>query len=515
MYLQYYKLREKPFSLTPDPAFLYYSNAHKRAIAFLRYGLQESKGFLQLTGPVGSGKTTLLRAVLEQLDEKTKTAYIINPCASFPELLRALMKDLEIPNIPITSSKIELLDFFHEYLLGQVRRNCPVILIFDEAQNLSLRNLEEIRMLSNFETSKEKLLQIIFVGQPEFLKTLELPELRQLKQRIQVRYHLAPLRAHEVREYINHRLRVAGSNGHIRFTDEACSEIFTFSGGIPRLINAVCDVVLLIGYVSELSAFGRDVVGEAVKELEGRFEDGLEDDEQESDSSVIEREGDNEPCAPPSPPEVTASLAPHAEKATEELQAHLEQTQKMPAVAHDTDGNGKGNSSALSQTVITGFPHKHSGGPLRTQGCAAEVEIPFEQDSPVEKIDPAPLHSFLRHATTRKFRTAGGGLVRLEGAGTVRQKLKQFVSRWSIPRNEASNSCEGAPAADIVAPAAASEGETISHVSEKSDLRGGAAAGRPSHFPDGGVANAQDADPTTMQSPETLVVNKDRLGNLK
>ncbi|MBI5117891.1 AAA family ATPase [Candidatus Poribacteria bacterium] len=258
-----------PFSLTPDPAFLYYSSVHRRAIAFLKYGLQESKGFLQLTGPIGSGKTTLLRAVLSHLDEKTKTAYIINPCAPFPDLLRSIMKDLEIPNIPQTRLKIELLDFFHDYLLVQTRRSQRVVVIFDEAQNLSIKNLEEIRMLSNFETTKEKLLQIVFVGQPELKKTLDAPELRQLKQRIQVRYHLAPLNQGEVKEYIDHRLRVAGSDGSVVFSDEACREIHEFSGGIPRLINSVCDVMLLIGYVNERKTFDGSQVTEAIDEMNG------------------------------------------------------------------------------------------------------------------------------------------------------------------------------------------------------------------------------------------------------
>ncbi|RJP72352.1 MAG: hypothetical protein C4532_06260 [Candidatus Abyssobacteria bacterium SURF_17] len=271
MYLEFYTLKEKPFSLTPDPCFLYYSKAHRRAIAFLKYGLQESKGFLQLTGPIGSGKTTLLRAILEQLDDKTKTAYIINPTAPFPDLLRTIMRDLEVPNIPQTRSKTELLNFLHDYLLIQMKRSIPVVVIFDEAQNISLKNLEEIRMLSNFETKKEKLIQIVFVGQPELIRVLDRPELQQLKQRIQIRYHLSALGPAEVKEYINHRLNIAGSNGGIVFSDDACSAVYEFSGGIPRLINSVCDIVLLIGYVSERKQFDATAVQEAIREMQGSF----------------------------------------------------------------------------------------------------------------------------------------------------------------------------------------------------------------------------------------------------
>jgi len=273
MYLDFYNLKEKPFNLTPDPAFLFYSNAHRKAVAFLKYGLEESKGFLQLTGPIGSGKTTLLRTILAQLDEKTRTAYIINPCASFTDLLRSIMRDLEISAIPQTQSKIELLDFFHDFLLVQMKRSQPVIAIFDEAQNLSLENLEEIRMLSNFETTKDKLIQIVFVGQPELIKKLDRPELRQLKQRIQVKYHLAALSLPEVQAYINHRLSVAGSEGEIIFSDDACREIYNFSGGIPRLINSICDIVLLIGYVNEWKEFDAATVKEAMKEMSGSFDD--------------------------------------------------------------------------------------------------------------------------------------------------------------------------------------------------------------------------------------------------
>jgi type II secretory pathway predicted ATPase ExeA len=297
MYLDFYNLKEKPFSLTPDPAFLYYSNSHKRAVAFLKYGLQESKGFIQLTGPVGSGKTTLLRAILQQLDERTKTAYVINPSAPFPDLLRSIMKDLEIPNVPSSRAKLELLDFFHDYLLVQMRRSNPVIVIFDEAQNLSIRNLEEIRMLSNFETTKEKLLQIVFVGQPELIPKLDQPELRQLKQRIQVRYHLASLKPSEVREYIYHRLHVAGCNGGLTFTDDACAAIYQFSHGIPRLINSVCDVTLLIGYVNERKRFDGPSIQEAIREMGGVFEESGADTatpEPETDSSAAESESAGE-----------------------------------------------------------------------------------------------------------------------------------------------------------------------------------------------------------------------------
>jgi general secretion pathway protein A len=437
MYLEFYNFKEKPFSLTPDPAFLYYSYAHKRAIAFLRYGLQESKGFLQLTGPVGSGKTTLLRAVLAQLDERTKTAYIINPCASFPELLRAVMKDLEIPNIPPDTSKMELLDFFHDYLLIQVRRNSPVIIIFDESQNLSLKNLEEIRMLSNFETSKEKLLQIVFVGQSEFNKTVDLPELLQLRQRIQVRYHLSPLRQNEIRGYINHRLQVAGSDGTVKFTEDACAKIFEFSGGIPRLINAVCDVVLLIGYVNENRTFRLCDVQEAINELEGKFDEaspsGVDDT---GETSEMPEEDQLYPDTSPSGP-ISEQIAKPQQMQEEKEQPRVEKEPKPVPSFRPKNGNGldDDHSAELSHTVIGGFRRIATGSPHRAQGCAEGAEALQEATTEAPETKSVPLHSFLRHQSTRRFRATGSGLLRLEGAGSMRTRLQRFVSKHIMTKN--------------------------------------------------------------------------------
>ena len=273
MYLEFYGLKEKPFSHTPDPIFFYQSKAHGEAVAFLKHGLGERKGFLQFTGPVGSGKTTVMRTVLSQINRKAEVAYIFNPRAPFPELLRSIMKSLNIPNIPQTRLKMDLLVFLHDYLILQHRKSNMVIVIFDEAQSLSIKNLEEIRMLSNFETTKEKLIQIVFTGQPEFVKTLDHPELIQLKQRIQLRYHLSPLSLSEVKEYINHRLIIAGFEGTSLFTDDAFSEIFNFSEGIPRLINSLCDMVLLNGYADGRKLFDSAAVKVALQAVAGYSDD--------------------------------------------------------------------------------------------------------------------------------------------------------------------------------------------------------------------------------------------------
>jgi general secretion pathway protein A len=382
MYLEFYKLREKPFSLTPDPSFLYNSQTHKKAIAFLRYGLQESKGFLQLTGPVGSGKTTLLRAILSQLDERTRTAYIFNPSAPFPHLLRSIMKDLEIPNIPPTREKLELLDFFHEYLLVQARRSNPVVIIIDEAQNLGVKNLEEIRMLSNFETTKEKLIQIVFVGQPELIKILDLPELRQLKQRIQVCYHLAPLKASEVKGYIEHRLKVAGSDGELKFTDDACEAIYQFSEGIPRLINSVCDVALLIGYVNERKTIDLTAINEATGEINGSFEN-------EAESEVpVEVE---EPIPQAIPTEYRESGTPHSGLPDGGSASPLDHDGQEKEAARPLRGEAQRDNVAVIQSDLDtekeNAEESKLSDPLSEQRAASSFLPQAGQEEKIEKED--------------------------------------------------------------------------------------------------------------------------------
>ncbi len=456
MYLEYYNLKEKPFSLTPDPAFLYYSDAHRRAVAFLKYGLEESKGFLQLTGPVGSGKTTLLRAILAQLDERTRTAYIINPSAPFPDLLRSIMKDLEIPNIPPTRLKMELLDFFHDYLLVQMRRSNPVIVIFDEAQNLSLKNLEEIRMLSNFETSTEKLIQIVFVGQPELIPTLDRPELRQLKQRIQVRYHLSSLTLPEVGAYIDHRLRVAGSNGEIVFTQDAYEAIHDFSKGIPRLINSVCDIVLLIGYVNERKRFDRTSVEEAIREMNGSFDDEPAQPEEKSSSSAAPGSDtktqpsehiEAKPLDVSSPPVDTGTQTrPHAPTGPSS-----ETVVKHKGVEPNPQIRPAGSTTSVTEVepkpspdAVDSIEAREESGDIRQAAGAFEATPDQPPCSPPDgdSVDASQgqmsgfLHSLLRHSATRRFRvTTSPAARRWEPERTVRERLSEIIRKWAPGRN--------------------------------------------------------------------------------
>ena len=270
MYLEFYGLTEKPFTITADPSFLYLSKKHREAISHMQYGIEERMGFLELTGEIGTGKTTLCKAFLNTLDERTKTAFVLNPNLSEVQLLEAIIQDFGIPLK--SKNKITMLNQLNKFLLEQLKEGNNVVLIIDEAQNLKPSLLEQIRLLSNLETEKEKLLQIVLVGQPELKEKLASKELAQLRQRIAVRYHIFPLDRTELEGYMHHRLSKAGGNDRRFFEESAMDEIFRFSKGIPRLINIISDKALLAGYVSEQPTIGPETIKKCIKEIEGIFE---------------------------------------------------------------------------------------------------------------------------------------------------------------------------------------------------------------------------------------------------
>ncbi len=267
MYLEFYGLSESPFNLTPDANFLYPSKVHREVLAHLLYGVNSRKGFIMVTGEVGSGKTTLCRALLKKLGSNTEVALVLNSFLSELELLTTVNEDLGINTTGKT--KKELIDELNSFLLEQRMKGKNVVLIIDEAQNLSFPVLEQIRMLSNLETEKEKLLQIVPVGQPELRRIIGSPRLRQLSQRITVRHHITPLTGKETVQYIYHRLKVAGSSGNIVFTRSALNEICRFSRGIPRMINVICDQSLLAGYVANSTRIDHKMIRAAETEIEG------------------------------------------------------------------------------------------------------------------------------------------------------------------------------------------------------------------------------------------------------
>jgi general secretion pathway protein A len=266
MYLNFYGLSEAPFGPTPDPRFLFQSSRHREALAQLIYGIQERKGFIVLTGEIGTGKTTLLRTLLERIDPATPVAYVHNSSLDIEGLLEYVLQDWGVKSTAINQA--QRLFELNEFLIDQHRKGTSPILVIDEAQNLSMETLEAVRLLSNFETTRQKLMQIVLVGQPELRDTLNRPELRQLKQRIGLRCHIGPLSPEETRLYIRHRLRIAGAPDAGLFTDAAVQRITEYSGGVPRVINIVCDHCLLSGYADSKRRIEARAVEETVEYLE-------------------------------------------------------------------------------------------------------------------------------------------------------------------------------------------------------------------------------------------------------
>ncbi|HSB07143.1 MAG TPA: AAA family ATPase [Thermodesulfobacteriota bacterium] len=266
MYLDFHGFREKPFNLTPDPRFVFLSKNHKEAFAHLLYGIKNRVGFIALTGEVGSGKTTILRTLLSQLDaDHYRTALIFNPCLSPTELLQNISREFGITNH--TSNDSALLDPLNRFLLQQNAEGRTVVLAIDEAQDLETQVLEQIRLISNLETDREKLIQIILAGQPEFIQILNKKEMRQLSQRITVRYHLQPMDFQDTVDYINHRLKVAGGKERDIFSKRSLKRIYAYSTGLPRLVNAACDRALLTGYTRDATRIDSRIVAAGVKDI--------------------------------------------------------------------------------------------------------------------------------------------------------------------------------------------------------------------------------------------------------
>lgn len=269
MYCQFYGFKERPFNVTADPGFLFLSRQHKEALSHLFYGVTQRKGVLVITGEIGTGKTTLCRSFLNQLTKNVKTAFILNPHFFEAQLLEAIIKDFGI-NVK-HESRLSFAWELHRFLLNQSESGNNVVLIIDEAQNLTPQALEQIRLLSNLETEKDKLIQIILVGQPELNQRLNLYDFRQLRQRITVRYHIAPLEKDEVKNYIDHRLNIAGPGKTVKFTDEAVKIISDFSCGTPRLINIICDRALLAGFVAGNAEIDLRTINICIEELSSYF----------------------------------------------------------------------------------------------------------------------------------------------------------------------------------------------------------------------------------------------------
>jgi general secretion pathway protein A len=275
MYEEYFGFTEKPFSLTPDPKYLFKSTSHANAFELLHYAIRRREGFVVITGDIGTGKTTLCRAILEQIDRKTFTALVLNPFLAEEDLLRVILQEFGVVSRAevkhgrlLGVSNAELIEALNEFLLSLQRLGAQAVLIIDEAQNLPLQVLEQIRILSNLETEKEKLLQIVLVGQSNLKDLLRRAELRQLDQRVSIRYDLKPLSAEETSQYVQHRLSVAGGGAAVTFTPKALRRLHVCSMGIPRLINLLCDRALLSAYSAHTPRIVPPFVDAAAESLE-------------------------------------------------------------------------------------------------------------------------------------------------------------------------------------------------------------------------------------------------------
>jgi len=269
MYAAYYGLKENPFNLSPDPRYFFPGHRHQEALNHLTYGVREKKGFIMVTGDVGTGKTTVCRSFLAGLDDRTTTALIFNSFLSGMELLETLAQEFgfEVHLNGGEKTRKRYLDALNDFLLRNFAAGRNTVLLIDEAQNLSHGVLEQIRMLSNLETEREKLIQIVLIGQPELRDLLLLPVLRQLNERITVRYHLESLDLNQVKAYIEHRLAVGGGRGRIIFTPFAYRLIHSYSRGVPRRINAICDRCLLIAYTRDGFTIDGKTVKDAIKDM--------------------------------------------------------------------------------------------------------------------------------------------------------------------------------------------------------------------------------------------------------
>lgn len=267
MYEEFLGFDRAPFNNTPDTSFYFPSERHNEALAQLMYTVEARKGFAVITGEIGAGKTTLCRSLLAQMDEDTSTALITNPRLTGIQLLYSVAREfgLEVDQV----NRVAIIDAIYEYLIEMLAQDRNVILVIDEAQNLPLSTLEEVRLISNLETETEKLIQILLLGQPELRRKLEHPSLLQLRQRIAMRYHLTALDQDEMQRYIHHRMQVAGRHHSVRFSSRSLSMIYRYSNGVPRLVNLLCDRALITAFTMETNKIAANVILAAIREIEG------------------------------------------------------------------------------------------------------------------------------------------------------------------------------------------------------------------------------------------------------
>ncbi len=269
MYLNFFGLKKEPFQITPDPEFLFLSASHREALASIIYGIEKRKGFIAIIGGVGLGKTTIFRSYLERINKRQiRTIYIFNPNVSFKSLLKTIFQELDIA--PVSDDTVEMVNRLHDVLIAEYREGRNIVLAIDEAQNIPIPTLENLRMLSNLETARDKLIQIVFIGQPEFDEMLKTEALRQINQRIAMRSTILPLTRKESAAYIKHRLARAQQGGGAVFTEDAINKISVRAGGIPRTINILCDNALVTAYGYQKKPVSAKIVGEIIRDFDRR-----------------------------------------------------------------------------------------------------------------------------------------------------------------------------------------------------------------------------------------------------
>jgi len=457
MYLDFFGLKEKPFSLTPDPRFLFLSESHRQALDHMLYGIREHEGFILIVGDIGTGKTTICRELLEKLDPGSSSALILNPMLSETELLEAILQDFGIlasphapdagnqdyrrlyenldpetqtalelnPMLPankvlenilskvekpvVQPSKKELIDRLNSWLLARAGQGGSAVLIIDEAQNLSAPVLEQIRILSNLETPRQKLLQIALVGQLELKHKLEGPALRQLNQRISVRYQIKPMTVEETKRYVEHRLFVAGSNAAVTISDDAYGAIYDYSRGVPRLINVICERSMLGAYVDQTRRVDRELVERCRRSLESNL-----DEETEIVRSI---------SGPDQSPAIVAQQAAPARAVESPMQTNFTQIEKAPAEAvrqpwerKSGDGKRKGRHFVLAALGIAALilaavlGHRYytrSGSPGETRSNVPQAAA-TAQTSKTHEEKPAPGSQEAASSTPAQTETAAG-----------------------------------------------------------------------------------------------------------
>ncbi len=379
MYERFYQLRDRPFALSPDPDYLYPSRVHREALDYLRFGIEGNAGFVVITGEIGSGKTTLLQVLLRNLDGQTTVVRLVNTLLTGRELLESLLLDLGVVQPPVT--KPAMVRELARLLIEERNAGRRVVAVIDEAQNLSHEALEELRMLSNLETEKSKLVQIVLVGQPDLRDSLELPSLEQLRQRVTVRYHIDPLDADETERYINHRLNRAAIGAPLLFTRDVSDAIHERSRGVPRLINVICDAVLLCGYAEEARQIDASLVNIAIEELE--LSSVLRAPE-----ATAPRPSVPAPAHVPTPVrQQTAAPAPAPAPAPRPAPARSLSTDDLPLRAPEP-ARGRDSWEFREQTPRPPTPARREANPLPA-GSARATTLPAASRRPPASFAPA------------------------------------------------------------------------------------------------------------------------------